>query len=50
VSEPFIGAPLTARRTLMNPEKKAAPSKGSSFLNTKEEKTETSFKREEISP
>jgi hypothetical protein len=37
VSEPFIGAPLTTRRTLMNLGKKAVTSKGDGFLNTNEE-------------
>jgi hypothetical protein len=38
VSEPFIGTPLTSRRMLMNPEKKAATSKGNGFLNKLEKR------------
>jgi hypothetical protein len=37
VSEPFIGAPLTTRRTLMNLGKKAVTSAGDGFLNELEE-------------
>jgi len=37
VSEPFIGAPLTTRRTLMNLGKKAVTSAGDGFLNKLEE-------------
>jgi hypothetical protein len=42
VSEPFIGAPLTTRRTLMNLGKKAVTSAGDGFLNTYEERLELS--------
>jgi hypothetical protein len=40
VSEPFIGAPLTTRRTLMNLGKKAVTSRGDGFLNKLEERLE----------
>jgi hypothetical protein len=36
VSEPFIGAPLTTRRTLMNLGKKAVAPRGDGFLNKEE--------------
>jgi hypothetical protein len=42
VSEPFIGAPLTTRRTLMNLGKKAVTFAGDGFLNTYEERLELS--------
>jgi hypothetical protein len=42
VSEPFIGAPLTTRRTLMNLGKKAVTFAGDGFLNTNEERLELS--------
>jgi len=42
VSEPFIGAPLTTRRTLMNLGKKAVTSAGDGFLNKLEERLELS--------
>jgi hypothetical protein len=42
VSEPFIGAPLTTRRTLMNLGKKAVTFTGDGFLNTDEERLELS--------
>jgi hypothetical protein len=42
VSEPFIGAPLTTRRTLMNLGKKAVTSTGDGFLNKSEERLELS--------
>jgi hypothetical protein len=42
VSEPFIGAPLTTRRTLMNLGKKAVTSAGDGFLNKLEERLKLS--------
>jgi hypothetical protein len=42
VSEPFIGTPLTTRRMLMNPEKKAATFIGNGFLNKLEKRFELS--------
>jgi hypothetical protein len=48
VSDPFLGAPLTTRRTLMNLGKKAVTFTGDGFLNTDEERLELSKEIENL--